>query len=76
MLAAQARQVEQKFDPKAPEYWLDSQQVCNAFGITKRTLRNYRVKGLIPFSSLGGKYYYPENEVARFLKSKTLQKKE
>ena len=74
MLAAQARQAEQKFEPKASEYWLDGHQVCNAFGITKRTLRSYRVKGLIPFSSLGGKYYYPKNDVARFLESKTLKK--
>lgn len=76
MLAVQARQAEQKFEPKASEYWLDGHQVCNAFGITIRTLRSYRVKGLIPFSSLGGKYYYPEEDVARFLKSKILKKEE
>lgn len=71
MLAVQARQAEQIFEPKTSEYWLDSQQVCNAFGISNRTLRGYRVKELIPFSSLGGKYYYPKNEIALFLKSKT-----
>lgn len=71
MLAVQARQAEQKFGPKASEYWLDGQQVCNAFGISNRTLRGYRVKGLIPFSSLSGKYYYPKSEIARFLQSKT-----
>lgn len=71
MLAVQARQAEQKFEPKASEYWLDGHQVCNAFGISNRTLRRYRTQGIIPFSSLGRKYYYPKNEIVKFLQSKT-----
>lgn len=76
MLAAQARQAEQKFEPKASEYWLDGHQVCNAFGISNRTLRRYRIQGNIPFSSLGRKYYYPKKEIIRFLQSKTLKNEE
>lgn len=76
MLAVQARQAEQKFEPKTSEYWLDSQQVCNAFGISNRTLRRYRTQGIISFSSLGGKYYYPKDEIVKFLESKNLKKEE
>lgn len=71
MLAVQARQAEQKFGTKPSEYWLDGQQVCNAFGISNRTLRRYRTHGIISFSSLGGKYYYPKDDIIKFLQSTT-----
>lgn len=40
-------------------------------GITKRTLQSYREKGIIPYSSVGGKYFYKESDVAAYLQSKT-----
>jgi len=35
----------------------------------------YRERGLIPFSSVGGKYFYRENDVAAFLESRTEPKR-
>ena len=41
----------------------------------KRTLQSYRERGIIPFSSGGGKYFYKEADVAAYLESKTKRKK-
>lgn len=43
--------------------------------IGKRTLQTYRERGIIPFSSVGGKYFYKEADVAAYLESKTKRKK-
>ena len=42
--------------------------------IGKRTLQTYRERGIIPFSSVGGKFY-KEADVAAYLESKTKRKK-
>ncbi|WP_415970498.1 helix-turn-helix domain-containing protein [Alistipes ihumii] len=54
---------------------MDSQDVCLALGVSKRTLQSYRERGLIPFSSVGGKYFYREGDVAAFLESRTEPKR-
>jgi hypothetical protein len=38
--------------------WLDTAEVCKLLHVTKRTLANYRVKGILPFKKIGGKIYY------------------
>ena len=32
--------------------WLDNQEVCDILGISKRTLQEYRAKGLLPFGQI------------------------
>lgn len=49
--------------------------MCLALNITKRTLQSYREKGIIPYSRVGGKYFYKESDVAAYLQSKTEPKK-
>ncbi|WP_337939558.1 helix-turn-helix domain-containing protein [Alistipes finegoldii] len=41
--------------------------MCRKLGISKRTLQAYRVAGRLPFSNLGGKFYYREQDVADYL---------
>lgn len=48
--------------------------MCLALNITKRTLQSYREKGIIPYSRVGGKYFYKESDVAAYLESKTVRK--
>ncbi|WP_302949418.1 helix-turn-helix domain-containing protein [Alistipes indistinctus] len=53
---------------------MDSQDVCQALDITKRTLQSYREKGLLPFSRIGGKYFYRLSDVEAFLEAKTARR--
>ncbi|WP_416991474.1 helix-turn-helix domain-containing protein [Alistipes indistinctus] len=53
---------------------MDSQDVCQALGITKRTLQSYREKGIVPYSNVGGKFFYRENDIAAYLESRTKRK--
>lgn len=53
---------------------MDGQDVCLALGITKRTLQTYREKGRLPFSNVGGKFFYKEWDVAAYLQSRTCRK--
>jgi DNA-binding transcriptional MerR regulator len=43
--------------------------VCRALNLSKRALQNYRVKGIIPSSMLGGKVYFRESDIAELMKS-------
>jgi DNA-binding transcriptional MerR regulator len=45
--------------------------VCFALGITKRTLQSYRDKRFVPYSNVGGKYFYRESDVAAYLEART-----
>lgn len=52
---------------------MDSEEVCRALNITKRTLQSYRDWGAIPCSRLGGKFYYRRRDLAAWLSRKTIQ---
>ena len=54
---------------------MDSQDVCLLLNITKRTLQTYRDKKLLPYTSIGGKFFYRESDVAEYLESKTVKNK-
>lgn len=49
--------------------WLDNQDVCSTLGISKRTLQNYRDKGLLPFSYIRHKIFYKPEDVEKLLQS-------
>lgn len=49
--------------------WLDSQDVCNILGVSKRTLQTYRDKGLLPFSRIRNKLFYRPEDVENLLQS-------
>lgn len=46
---------------------MDAQEVCIALNISKRCLQNYRDKGLIPHSNIGGKFFYKEMDIRQIL---------
>ena len=54
---------------------MDSQDVCRMLRITKRTLQSYREKGVVPFSSVGGKFFYREQDIADYLQTKTMKRR-
>lgn len=47
--------------------WLDNQEVCDILGISKRTLQEYRAKGLLPFGRIKNKLFYKPEDVQRLL---------
>jgi hypothetical protein len=38
--------------------WMSGEAVLKKLGISKRTLQNYRDTGTLPYSAIGGKFYY------------------
>ena len=51
------------------ETWLDAQETCLLLKITKRTLQTYRLDGILPFSTLGGKVYFRASDIEDHLNS-------
>lgn len=49
------------------EEWLDNQEVCMMLNITKRTLQNYKNKGVLPYSKLNRKNYFKRSDVQTLL---------
>lgn len=47
--------------------WLDNHEVCDILGISKRTLQEYRAKGLLPFGRIKNKLFYKPEDVQRLL---------
>lgn len=58
-------------NPPEKDEWLDNEAVCRRLGISKRTLQSYRDTGKIPYSMIGHKCYYKENDITDLLNPKT-----
>ena len=56
---------------KEKEKWLDTQEVCQLLGINKRTLQNYKDKGILASSSIFRKNYFKFAEVQQLLNTGT-----
>ena len=51
------------------EVYLTSEEVCSLFGLSKRSLQNYRDNRQIPYTSIGGKILYPQSALHKLLES-------
>lgn len=49
--------------------WLDTQEVCQLLGISKRTLQQYRDDGFLPYVQIEGKILYKESDVLKILEN-------
>ncbi len=47
--------------------WLTSEEVCQMLKISKKTLQNYRDKGIIPFSKIANRTYYKRADIENCL---------
>ena len=54
---------------------MDAQDVCLALGISKRCLQNYQDNGIIPYSNVGGKFFYRETDIQEILESGSIRRK-
>ncbi len=55
--------------PLLDERYLTTEQVMTHFHISRRALQNYRDKGIIPYTSVGGTLLYPESKINEVLES-------
>ncbi len=53
--------------PLSGERYLTTEQVMTHFHISRRALQNYRDKGIIPYTSIGGTLLYPESKINEVL---------
>lgn len=52
---------------KFKESWIDGQDVMLALNISQRTLQTLRDNGTLPFSRMGGKFYYKVSDLEALL---------
>ena len=52
------------------EVYLPSEEVRSIFGLSKRSLQNYRDNRQIPYTSIGGKILYPQSAIYKLLESR------
>ena len=49
--------------------FMSMDQVCDALGVTKQTLRNWNKKGILTYRQLGGRVYYLESDIVNKIKT-------
>lgn len=52
------------------EVYLTGEEVRSIFGLSKRSLQNYRDNRQIPYTSIGGKILYPQSAIYKLLESR------
>ncbi len=60
----------QRVHPLGGDALLDNQDLCQLFGVTKRTIARYRQLKLISYYVIDGRTYYKASEIQSFLTKK------
>ena len=53
--------------------WLTIEEVCKALSITKRALQYYRSCGIIPYTALGNKVLFREDDIRCLLEQNLIK---
>ena len=66
--------VDQRLETKSKEQplseiWLDVSETCQVLKISKRTLQEYRNRGVLSFSQISGKIYFCAKDIEEHLNS-------
>ena len=48
--------------------WLSGDAVMRKLGVSRRTLQNYRDSRILPYSVVGGKFYYSVRDIEDLMK--------
>jgi hypothetical protein len=48
--------------------WLSGDAVMRKLGVSRRTLQNYRDNRILPYSVVGGKFYYSVRDIEDLMK--------
>ena len=72
------QRIEEKLKQISPAKpaWLDYTDVSNLLHATKGTLDNYRKKGLLPYSKIGGKVFFRQIDIENYLTTHLVRKEE
>ena len=54
--------------------WLTAEEVCKALSITKRALQYYRSAGIIPYTALGNKVLFRDDDIRHLLEKNLIKK--
>ena len=73
-LSVAVTELYRKVAPPTQEKWLSTQEVCEALHILQRALQNYRDRGIIPYSTIGSKFYYRETDVERVIREALIRR--
>ncbi|MCD7937716.1 MAG: helix-turn-helix domain-containing protein [Tannerellaceae bacterium] len=52
--------------------WMDGQEVCLRLNISKRTLYNYKLRGIIPYSTIGNKSYFKLSDIQKYIEKQKI----
>lgn len=55
---------------KSNEEWLKSSEVRKLLKISHGTLQNFRIKGTLPYTKVGGILYYKRQDISRLLEGR------
>lgn len=53
--------------------WLTTDDVCKALSITKRALQYYRSCGIIPYTAIGNKVFFREDDIRHLLEKNLIK---
>jgi len=53
--------------PMSGERYLTAVQIMAYLHISRRTLQNYRDRGIFPYATIGGNILYPESKICKVL---------
>ncbi len=56
--------------PSTEEQYLDNQEACQLLKVSKRTLQSYRLKKILPYTTMGGKIYFRMSDIQEHLRKK------
>jgi len=61
--------IKQSRAERLKDSWLDNQDVMQTLHISKRTLQTFRDNGTLPYSKVGGTFYYKVADIEEVLHS-------
>ena len=50
-----------------PDKWMNGDQIMKKLGISRRTLQTYRDNRILPYSVVGGKFYYSIRDIEELM---------
>lgn len=73
-LSVAVTELYRKIAPPAREKWLSTQEVCEALHISQRALQTYRDRGIVPYSTVGSKFYYRETDIEQVIREALIRR--
>ncbi|RXP54558.1 DNA-binding protein [Lutibacter sp. HS1-25] len=61
--------IKQSRAERLKDTWLDNQDVMRTLHISTRTLQTFRDNGTLPYSKVGGTFYYKVSDIEEILQS-------